>query len=451
MSSLLVAAAFFVDVVGGRWGSYIATPIPGIFLPDALLAAATILAFFTWTRHVIPNHWVVWAFGPVLVYVVLFLLPEFGLVDPGRRYLALRDASPFLYLGIAPVLALGLRRISGRTAVLWLRLASGCLLVGSLVVTLGFVQPFSAIWLGTPFARVLEYRTDITGALLAAGIVSWQAIPAVGLRGSRIVQALYVVGAGICVESRSGLMTIAVAVVIVAISTRRLTQAIVLTFAGVLCFLLGNIVMDYTSSRGEDPASVTQSITLPPSSMMTNEGASLNSLARSGTVEARLRTWDLILSGLNRDKTWWVGGSAGSDYLYELCTGIKVAPQVVSAIREDPKCPVDDYGPSPLVRDPHNWLLNIVVTHGLLGLAVFVNCIGCVLWRGRRSTVYMQAAWVIGFLLISGLTFLISGGYALLPISVAMAWIVSRTGWREGPDGVDRKPVDQGDGAISIL
>jgi len=157
-----------------------------------------------------------------------------------------------------------------------------------------------------------------------------------------------------------------------------------------------------------------------------------SSIIRGGTVLARLQTWDAIVRSLSTDGSWLLGGSAGSDYMYELCTGEPVAPLRIAA--GDPKCPVDDAGPSPVVRDPHNWVLNLVLYHGVVGLAVFSIAIFVPMWQARRSEDSMLPIGGLLTYLVMGLTFLISAGYALIPMAVFVAWLV-RNGLIQ--DGID--------------
>jgi len=124
---------------------------------------------------------------------------------------------------------------------------------------------------------------------------------------------------------------------------------------------------------------------------------------------------------MTADGSWLFGGSAGSDYLYELCTGIPKAPEFILS---GPKCAVDDAGMSPVVRDPHNWVLNISLYHGLVGLAVFVIALTVPAWKGRKTNSAAMPIAGIATYLVSGSTFLISAGYALLPMTVFVAWLI---------------------------
>ncbi len=87
----LVLAALFIDVAFGRWGAYIRTPIPGLFLPDALLTIGALCAL-TKLRQLrqLPAR-VLWAFGLVILYILVRLV-VFALTNsPGDPYLVIRD------------------------------------------------------------------------------------------------------------------------------------------------------------------------------------------------------------------------------------------------------------------------------------------------------------------------------------------------------------------------
>ena len=145
------------------------------------------------------------------------------------------------------------------------------------------------------------------------------------------------------------------------------------------------------------------------------------SVTRLGTTNARLATWSLISDGMTRDGTWLLGGSAGSDDLHELCTGMEVAPAFVI---EGPKCPVESRGLQPLTRDPHNFAFYVLVHHGVVGLTVLLIPTGVLIWRSRRLDSAAMPIAGLGIYLGIGLTFPISAGYALIPMALFLAWLL---------------------------
>jgi len=436
-SLVLIATAFFLDIAGNRWGSYIRTPIPGIFLPDLLLILAFFGSLVHWRDLRLFALWVKLTYGVLWLYVIAILITEMPRIPADDRYLALRDNSPFLFLAIVPILALSLQFANSRLTINFVRFATLLAAVGPLLLHLGFLFQFSSPLLGSDFVKVFEYRTDLTGAAIAIGMVAWSGWPSIHLRSQLSAQIFLVLVAGLTVSSRSGLLAVLSGIVVIGFLGQRGVRGLLISMLCALTLIGGIAVSPTLSQLGNTQTppdiSVSDQPTADEVDTVTTQAeplAAVRSLTRGGTVGARLDTWNDVIQGLTRDRSWLLGGAAGSDYLYELCTGIEVAPIEVRIENNDPTCAVDDYGPNPVVRDPHNWVLNIILTHGLFGFLAFSLVLGVTLFRGRGSEGYTLAGWTIGFFLVTGSTFLISGGYALLPMSVAAAWIVSGVGFK---------------------
>lgn len=427
VSQILVGLAFALTIVGNRWAGYIQSPIPGVPLPEFLLFIALITIVPSWRQFVLLRSWVLWTYGAVGVYVLIILLPELLTVQSEDRYLALRDSAPFLFMALVPFLAVALRSVSATTGIFIVRGATALTALGTLLVAFGVLTPFASTLLGSDFAMVFSYRSDLTGAALAIGMVAWGGWLDQQVKSQPVFQLTLVAIAGLVVTSRSGLVAVLVAVFVIAYQQRQWIRGLMLAGAS-LTILVLTIFISISGMLPVSPESPDSPVMTAIDTAEANER--INDLTRTGTVMARLDTWADVITGMSENGTWLLGGSAGSDYLYELCTGIAVAPETVRAEFNDPKCAVDDHGPEPVVRDPHNWVLNIAITHGILGVILFSFALGNTLWRGRGSEIYLLAVWTAGFFLVTGFTFLISAGYALLPISVGMAWIVSRVGFR---------------------
>lgn len=421
-SSGLVGLAVLLDLAGNRWASYLVTPFPGLYLPDFLLLAGVGLALAFGWRHVRIRRWVWISYGSVFAYIGLVLAPELLFIPKEDLYLAIRDAAPFLYLALVPAIAISLRGVRARTAVVLVRMATIASAMGTLLVRVGALDPVPSMLMGSVHVQLLEYRTDLTGVAIAIGIVAWSAWPRENLKPAISIQVLLVATAGLAIGSRTGLVVVALAVVWVAFrQLRPIWRLPAVTVSAII--LLSGIWIGYglfgasdLEWSGQSGVSTETEIELPPQ------------FTRVGTIEARLDTWSKVIEGLGTDFTWPLGGSAGSDYLYELCTGLKQAPDVVTGQPGELKCMVDDEGPHPVLRDPHNWILNLGVTHGILGLAVYVGVVATTLVKSKETRIFSLAAWMLGFFLVAGLTFVISGGYALLPIAVALGWLTRNSG-----------------------
>ena len=208
-------AALFIDVAFGRWGAYIRTPIPGLFLPDALLAIGALCAL-TKLRQLrqLPAR-VLWAFGLVLLYILVRLV-VFALTNsPGDPYLVIRDLAPFAYLALVPLLAISLTRARFSWLLWTVRVAALLFLTLSLCLTFGWISPFTNDVLGGGIA-VLEYRSDLQGVILGLGVITWGTWPGTA-KAMRIAQFAFLFAA-VNVQSRAALATFIVCLA-VAVST----------------------------------------------------------------------------------------------------------------------------------------------------------------------------------------------------------------------------------------
>ena len=91
------------------------------------------------------------------------------------------------------------------------------------------------------------------------------------------------------------------------------------------------------------------------------------------------------------------------------------------------KCLIDHGLDLKPVRDPHNWFLNMMLYHGIVGTGIWVFGFGAVFWVTRRVKNGSLAVISIGAYFVCG-TFqvIMSAPFALLPTAVFLAWLLSR-------------------------
>ena len=429
VGAVLVLASVAFLLIGNRWANYVETPIPGLYLVDALFAAGSLLGLARLSVLRAAPRWSWWLFGILWIYVLVVLLPEYFLVPPSDRYDALRDAVPFLYLSLAPFAALTLMTVSGRVLISVVRWSSLIATALALLTAIGLLRPIASPLLGSEFAQFFSARPDMLGAAIGIGILAWGPWPASQLRRIFVIQGSLLLTGVTILENRSGLTALLTATAIAVLRDVRSSRNLTTPIAAVGLVLVGLAIQVTGPPTLSQEGSVAVTSPQEPAVTSPHKGGALarwfqGSILKPGTTNARLATWTDIVTGMTRDGTWLLGGSAGSDYMYELCTGIPVAPNV---ILEGAKCAVDDHGPQPVVRDPHNWILNIVLYHGLLGLAIFTAALALPSWRARRSPNAMLPIGGIVTYLAAGMTFLISAGYALIPMSFFVAWLLRNT------------------------
>lgn len=435
IAASLIGGALFIDLAANRWGAYLISPLPGLFMPEFLIAASVPLTIaWLWRNQLRPNR--AW-FGLILVPALplTWMLLRMLLMPTATSSfsLVIRDIAPFLYLALIPVLALPLLIVPAHRALLVVRISTAALAAGVACVQLGWIVPIPSSLTASPFVSLFQYRPDLTSAGLALAIVAWG--PWLGRASLRIAAVQFVIAgiAAVSVDSRIGLLCLAFSLLVQPFQYRALLPSItviavsVLLFAGVFGF---RAATSQSTQLKTQPDSVSQAL------VDTSEGTHANSdsssqlafsrdLLAAGPVRARIDTWILVVDRMTSRGTLWLGGDLGTNYLYQLCTGKNAVPTTIDS--GDAKCPVDDAGPDPVVRDPHNWFLNLTLSSGVLGAILWFTFVLVVCVRTRGCDLWGLALSIVGLFLLLGTTSVISGGYALLPMSVALAWLVSRS------------------------
>ena len=157
--------------------------------------------------------------------------------------------------------------------------------------------------------------------------------------------------------------------------------------------------------------------------------------AGDGTSQARLETYKQVLIGLRRDQLWLVGSGPGTEILYEMCTGIPEAPaRTIStngaqAVTFLPKCPVDDFHAATTLRDPHQWLLGLLIYNGAVGTLIFLTALLVPIWAFRRSVnASLPLAAILAYFVCGSFGVIISSPFGMLPVAVMLAWLISSSG-----------------------
>jgi hypothetical protein len=132
------------------------------------------------------------------------------------------------------------------------------------------------------------------------------------------------------------------------------------------------------------------------------------------------------------------GGEVGSqDYFLYVCTGERIDKYgdrsefmtgVINSGASVPvKCMIDSGWDAVPVRDPHNWFLNMMLYHGMVGTGIWLFGFGAVFWITRRVKNGSLAVIAIGAYFVCGsFQVIMSAPFALLPTAVFLAWLLSR-------------------------
>ena len=438
-----VLTALFIDLAFGRWGAYLKSPIPGVFLPDFLLAVSCLLALPNLRRlKNLPTPVLVTS-ALCLVYAALRLGLEIFVFQNNDQYLALRDLAPFLFLGLVPIVAMALQEITWPIILRIIRAATVTYLIITLLASWNLISPFSSLLIGSENIRIFENRGDLAGVLLGIGLLAWGDWKQ-SLQPNRWVQ-LVLIGAGFQLDSRSALITFAFFLLTTVLLERsKLTwkKALKWTLASAIVIVVVSSIQALSSVEDLPPvgSESIQDQNTPQSqkgpqkspqdhSLIPNPLSNFTDIGGQGTLGARLDTYSKVTNYLLSGHVWILGSGPGSDALYEACTGVKSPAPAKTLISTGegilalPKCAVDDQNAPSTLRDPHNWLLNLLLYNGLLGFIIFILPFLMLSRRnyGKGRAVTFTRIVIMGFFVCGSFGVIISSPFAMLPIAVLMA------------------------------
>ncbi len=447
LPAVLILSALFIHVAAGRWGAYIVTPIPGFYLPDALLVIGILASIpnFHKLKDLPPLLGIV--FTLPLVYIGARLIELLTSGASQNTYLVVRDLAPFAYLSFVPLIAVSLFSVPF-SWILWvLRISSVIHVVAVVLVSWQILSIIPTSLIEPGASALFDYRGDLQGVIVGIGLISWGKWPG-WVGANRYVQFALLVSAW-NLGSRAALVTALFCLLLVGFRERKWFPAwrMILMTAGALLLLLTLSLFTGLASGTQTDDQVSEQL------MNTNgndqevqangndqevQANAVSGLVRimdggesgGGTARARLSTYSLILDYLPHKTFWLFGAGPGTDILYTICTGFSIAPPQTLIESSSgpiylPKCPIDDADANSTLRDPHNWFLNLLIHNGVVGTLIFLVALGVPGYWSRNSPNSSLGLLVIAAYFVCGMFgVIISAPFAMLPIAVMLGWMV---------------------------
>ena len=434
-ATILILASLVINLGFGRWGSHIGTPIPGLYFSDFLLFAGALLSLTQFHKaRLLPKTTLIFALP--LIYFLIQAVSSVIRVPSSGYTLWVRDMAPFAYLSLVPLIALSLALLKPQVLVLIVRWSALIYAIGYASSDLGLIPSWANVFIYSESVPTFSYRGDFTGFAIGIGIVAWGRWNFDLNRNSLMQGALLVIG--LLASSRSALVTLLILTIVSVLkdwSSSKFRGIFKLLFATLITSILlsfTSMLVTHSESPPESPPTlITSFLKTPP--------AIDKSLSEAGgaTASARIATSIHVLHYLSTNSNWVLGSGPGTDALYFACTGIQVAPKRTilessSQMTYLPKCAVDSYEASSTLRDPHNWVLNLLLYHGVIGLLVITLVLVLPLWTLRSMTNYRLSAFgVIGLLTVSSFGVILSAPFGLVPLTAFLAYLYANAIRRE--------------------
>lgn len=462
-SAVLVLFSFTIFLAGGRWGAYIPSVVPGIYLADfclALGAGCALAGVRRIRRYGIRG---LSLFGFVGFYLIGRVIDSLVLRPSPVPYLVVRDLAPYVYVLLLPLLGIALASISWLTFLWVIRVATSLHLVGYTLTNLGWMSlPASNLGELSGQAVTFPGRGDLLGVIFGLAFLAWGKWPGVA-PASRLAQFL-VLALGFNLGSRAAFATICLCVVSELWRERKFGQfrrLLLTTIIGISVSLMTPQIQGFVTKVGNatnDAKITSEAVEASKENLLTRQSllplvevmghsselapefdVVTKSASDEGqtTIRHRLETWSAVTRGVLSHPSQFLFGSPGSqDRLLFMCTGKRLedykrgwrlTPEGPYPAQAEIRCPIDNgFDPVP-VRDPHNWILNVLIYNGFVGVLLFISPIAFVLLTTRR--IPNSTLWTLGvgaYLFCGLFGVIVSAPFALGPMSVFLAFALSR-------------------------
>jgi len=443
-AAALVLAGFMIDLAGGRWGAYIGTPISGLYLADALWISGAALALLSTRKILQYGRLVILGASVSLLYAVIAFL--FYATDADSvTSLLLRDVSTFGYLGLVPLTALALSRLRVLEFIWIVRIATGSQLLLFLATRIWAIPDAVSGFLGGPTLQAMAFpgRSDILGLTMAIGVLSWGSFPRTTPAVIPLQLAMTLVG--FSQPSRAGILAVLLALMWVIIATVRQKQRRRAVFLAAL-FLGTSLswsiivaqfptqtvgVLSSANQQADKAGSEGDAVTV------TRFNSPAVAVPMRGTEGARIDTYRDVIEYVHENNLHLIGDALGQpDTLLRAC-GFSLE-QYRSQVQG--KCDIDYGGDELPLRDPHNWILNLVLYHGVLGLLLFIGALSTYWWRARRSQAPLAITGTptVLYLSVGMLGVVISSPFGMLPMATFTAFALAKSKGNALKEGTNR-------------
>lgn len=371
----------------GKWGAWIGFPKIGVFIIDLFFISSLIL--FRLGRQSRRRH-------PLSFTLILsfFILLQFLRSEDFPISLRIRDLIPFIYLLFIPLIIDLLRSIKLNNVISAIRIGVLVCISWTFPLLLGLIQPLQAPeeFFGVP---IFTHRYDLTGIILAIGIIAFMEYSEFNLVSSQII-IFVCLCLGIAQSSRAATIAVLLAFTYQIQKTSKSIKIRYLLFVPVVAIFSYSVISIYPGNV----SSIVATSSLARFGFLSEDSEA--SVGATNTYLARVRASDKMLA-------WFTDQD---QHLFGVGPGAEMVQQSGA---------VADLSGSLEVRAPHNWFIGLWVRYGLIGtllwcLSVFGNFF--------KTNIRVATEWkflILIICLVSAMGVIIESPFGSLPLAVMVA------------------------------
>jgi hypothetical protein len=367
----------------GKWGAWIGLPNFGIFLIDVLYLGS-LVGFSLTNRN--QNRFS----RKISAVVFVFTVVQYCRSSEMTLIAVIRDLLPFIYLAFVPLIVDMIRSLNLKNLISSMRIGVIVSLIWTIPVTAGAIGPLAVFpsFFGVP---IFTHRFDLTGIILAIGIIVFGEFENCELRASKFLIAICVI-LGMLQSSRAA--TIAVLLAVIYSFSRSSTYAKSRIF--ILAPIIGGILICIMVISPSLIEPLLNKSSLTRFGLIGND--TLASIGASHTSEARIRAAGKLLS--------WFDGR------HEKLLGVGPGTEMVQLSGA-----VTDLSGSLEVRAPHNWFIGLFVRYGYFGTLIWLLIVLGGFFRSHNQDLLPWKTLVIILCVVASMGVIVESPFGSLPLS----------------------------------
>lgn len=347
-AEILLIASTSLSLFGGRWISYIGLPNLNFYIVDFFFFAGALLLLL---RHSKSRKFsgIILLSTICLAYIAIyiFLTPSYSLT------LKIRDFAPFIYILVAPIIAMKFDPSMLKLAISSFRFATLAGAIWTDLVMLNILNEFelSKSFFGVP---IFSARWDHSGMSICIGIILWGNHLKLKIQNSSIIRIFLAISI-LLQYSRASLIGLVIVLSYIvfkqSISKSHNFKDNLSKYLAV-CSLVIMIFFNFFTQV------LPQNSAFSRLGLFENQSVSdvLEVTRNSGTAQARILAQRELMHWVSENNLLWTGAGPGREMLIESGT-------------------YNFLSGSPEVRSPHSWVFGSLARFGILGFSLWHFCL----------------------------------------------------------------------------
>ena len=395
LSQKIFLASIILSIGLGKWGAWIGLPNLGIFLIDLMFFGSLFV-------HSLINADRVKYSKNVSIILFVFILIQTLRSQDSSVPVVLRDLIPFVYLASIPYVIEIVSTLAWSDLISSIRVGVLINLFWTIPVTVGILDTIQIFpdFVGVP---LFTHRYDLTGIVLALGIIFFGKFDFINLRSSMALRSICL-ALGLLQSSRAATIAVLLALLFVILQTSSSQKRRLVFWVPITVGIFACVIVIFSSSF----ESFTSKSSLARFGLIGDD--SFASESAKNTSAARVRAAQKLLSWFDDQNQTLLGVGPGTEMV-----------QLSGAYT--------DLSGSVEVRAVHNWFISVYVRFGVIGTIIWTFIVLRGFYLSRNLKNWCWRVSIIIICIVAGMGVIIESPFGSLPFAFLVALTYTERDW----------------------